>query len=147
MVQEISQKFCGREFTSEEVRLVQEVVRNCAGLSRTELSHTVSELLEWKRPGGGLKARECMDFLEQLAVHEIIDLPGKKSSGKAKPRKSIAAVQDSRPYSHLCGSVEEFTPLDVELVETGNNGCCFRTCSAGTIILVMPCLTAHGCNI
>jgi len=117
MVQEISQKFCGREFTSEEVRLVQEVVRNCAGLSRTELSHTVSELLEWKRPGGGLKARECMDFLEQLAVHEIIDLPGKKSSGKAKPRKSIAAVQDSRPYSHLCGSVEEFTPLDVELVD------------------------------
>ncbi len=42
MDQDISQRFCGREFTTEEVGLVQEVVRSCAGLSRTELAHTVS---------------------------------------------------------------------------------------------------------
>jgi hypothetical protein len=52
------QRFCGREFTAEEVSLIQEVVKTCAGISRLELLHTVCELLEWKRPGGGLKARE-----------------------------------------------------------------------------------------
>jgi hypothetical protein len=57
------QRFCGREFTTEEVSLIQEVVETCAGISRLELAHTVCELLEWKRPGGGLKARECRDLL------------------------------------------------------------------------------------
>jgi hypothetical protein len=60
------QSFCGREFTTEDVSLIQEVVETFAGLSRFELAHTVCELLEWKRPGGGLKARECRDFLERL---------------------------------------------------------------------------------
>ena len=58
--------FCGREFTAEEVSLIQEVVQACTGISRTELAHTVCELLDWKRPGGGLKARECRDLLERL---------------------------------------------------------------------------------
>ena len=38
------QQFCGREFTREELSLIQEVVETCAGISRTELSHTVCEL-------------------------------------------------------------------------------------------------------
>ena len=28
-----------------------------------ELPHTVCELLHWARPGSGLKARECREFL------------------------------------------------------------------------------------
>ena len=52
-----SQRFCGREFTGEELSLVQGVVQSCAGISRLELAHTVCELLDWKRAGGGLKAR------------------------------------------------------------------------------------------
>ena len=53
-----NQKFCGREFTPEELSLIQEVSQACTGLSRTELSHTVCELLDWRRAGGGLKARQ-----------------------------------------------------------------------------------------
>ncbi len=60
------QKFCGREFTGEEIFLIQEVVEACGGISRTELAHTVCELLDWKRVNGGLKARECRDLLERL---------------------------------------------------------------------------------
>jgi len=50
-----TQQFCGRAFTREELSLIQEVVETCAGISRTELSHTVCELLEWRRANGGLK--------------------------------------------------------------------------------------------
>ena len=49
-----------------EVLLIKELVEACAGISRTELAHTVCELLDWKRAGGGLKARECRDLLERL---------------------------------------------------------------------------------
>ncbi|HDY83194.1 MAG TPA: DUF4338 domain-containing protein [Halieaceae bacterium] len=112
------QKFCGREFTAKEVTLIQEVVETCAGISRLELAHTVCELLEWKRPGGGLKARECRDLLERLESQGILTLPDKKLCGSSKPRKCIAPAEEGQIHSELTGSVEEFAPLYVELVES-----------------------------
>ena len=111
------QRFCGREFSAQEVSLIQEVVETCAGISRLELAHTVCELLEWKRPGGGLKARECRDLLERLEDQGVLTLPEKKSCGSSKPRKLIAPAEQGQVHSQLTGSVEEFAPLDVELVE------------------------------
>jgi hypothetical protein len=111
------QRFCGREFTAKDVSLIQEVIETCAGLSRFELAHTVCELLEWKRPGGGLKARECRDFLERLESQEVLTLPDKNSCGSVKARKLIAPAKEGQVHSELTGSVEEFAPLDVERVE------------------------------
>jgi hypothetical protein len=112
------QRFCGREFTPEEVSLIQEVVETCAGISRTELAYTVCELLEWKRPGGGLKARECRDLLERLEDQGILSLPCKKSPGSTQGRKRMAPSQEGGVYSKLTGRVEAFTPITVELVQS-----------------------------
>jgi hypothetical protein len=112
------QRFCGREFSAKEVSLIQEVVETCAGISRLELAHTVCELLEWKRPGGGLKARECRDLLERLESQGVLTLPEKKSCGSSKPRKLIAPAEQGQVHSRLTGSVEEFAPLAIELVES-----------------------------
>ena len=68
-------RFCGRVFGREELALIQEVVETCAGISRTELSHTVCELLEWRRPNGRLKSRECLSFLERLENQGYLTLP------------------------------------------------------------------------
>jgi hypothetical protein len=120
------QRFCGREFTTEEVSLIQEVVKTCAGISRLELAHTVCELLEWKRPGGGLKARECRDLLERLESQGVLTLPAKKSPGSRQSRKSIAPAGDGQVHSALTGSVEAFAPLDVQLVKSRQQRLEFR---------------------
>ena len=120
------QWFCGREFTAQEVSLIQEVVETCTGISRLELAHTVCELLEWKRPVGGLKARECRDLLERLERQGVLTLPDKKSCGSSKPRKLIARAEKQQVHSELTGSVEEFAPLDVELVESRQQRQLFR---------------------
>ncbi len=112
------QKFCGREFTGEEVSLIQEVVETCGRISRTELAHTVCELLDWKRANGGLKARECRDLLERLESQGVLTLPPKKSSGSRKSRKCITPAGEGQVHSALTGSVEAFAPLDVQLVES-----------------------------
>lgn len=111
------QNFFGREFTTEEVSLIKEVVETCTGISRTELAFTVCELLDWKRAGGGLKSRECLEMLERLEREGILTLPSKKSLGMRKSQKSIAPVGGGRVHSTLTGSVEEFAPLDVQLVK------------------------------
>lgn len=120
------QRFCGREFSAQEVSLIQEVVTTCAGISRLELAHTVCELLEWKRPGGGLKARECRDLLERLESEGVLTLPEKKSCGSSKSRKLIEPAEQGQVHSQLTGSVEEFAPLDVELVESRQQRQLFR---------------------
>jgi hypothetical protein len=120
------QRFCGREFTVEEVSLIQEVVGSCAGISRAELALTVCELLEWKRAGGGLKARECRDLLERLERQGILRLPGKKTPGALQSRKSIAPAGEGQAHSELTGKVEEFTPIDIELVQSREQRELFR---------------------
>ncbi len=112
------QRFCGREFSAEEVSLIQEVVDTCGGISRNELANTVSELLEWKRPTGRLKNRESLDLLVQLEDKGILKLPDKRQDGNSAPRKRKAAEKADASYSALTGSVEDFSPLDVERVQT-----------------------------
>ncbi len=114
----IEQRFCGRKFTAKEVRLIREVVDTCSDLSRCELANTVCELLDWKRPGGGLKMRECRDLLEVLESRGVLTLPAKKTGGNTAPRKSWSPVPDGQAYSALCGRVEAFSPLEVAQVTT-----------------------------
>jgi hypothetical protein len=110
--------FCGREFTVEEISLIQEVVETCTGISRTELAYTLCELLDWKRAGGGLKGPECRELLEWLESQGILTLPAKQSPGMTKSQKILAFAGDGQVHSTLTGRVEEFTPLDVQLVES-----------------------------
>jgi hypothetical protein len=125
------QRFCGREFNIEDVSLIQEVVDTCGGISRNELANTVCELLEWKRPNGRLKNRECLELLERLGDKGVLELPDKRQEGNSAPRKRMAAVKPDAPYSALTGSVEDFGPLEwgcyraanwIELGETTGRG-------------------------
>ena len=42
------------------------IAQDYAGLGVTEIARTVCELLDWKRPNGGLKNHECRQLLERL---------------------------------------------------------------------------------
>lgn len=111
------QIFCGREFTSQDILLIQEVVDTCGGISRRELAHTVCELLEWKRPNDRLKARECSDLLELLEFKGVLTLPEKKQKKISHAQKIIPKTPCNNPGSTLSGSVEEFTPLEIQRVK------------------------------
>jgi hypothetical protein len=109
--------FCGREFSVQEVSLIQEVVQTCTGISRKELANTVCELLDWRRPAGGLKERDCRDLLERLEDQGVLKLPAKRPTGATAPRKYKEPAGDAAAYSALCGSVEAFAPLMVQRVK------------------------------
>ncbi len=120
------QIFCGREFTGEEILLIQEIVGTCGGISRRELAHTVCELLEWKRPNERLKVRECSDFLELLEAKKVLKLPEKKRKGQAGSQKIVPKNPCKQPISSLNGSVEEFVPLEVQRVHNRNQRDLFK---------------------
>jgi hypothetical protein len=121
-----SATFCGRLFTATELSLVREVVETFGGLSRIELARTVCELLEWTRPNGGLKARECLDVLERLERDGLIELPAKRPGRPTGRRTGIphTAQGDMRPP--LEGELSGLQPIVLELVEDEGQRRLFR---------------------
>jgi len=83
-----AKRFLDCEVSQEDLGLIQEVVKDCSGVSRTELAHTVCELLGWRRANGKLKGREFREFLEKLDADGILDLP----KGKATRPRGSASV-------------------------------------------------------
>ena len=90
--------FCGRTFSEQEVELMRVVAHDYAGLGLTEIARTVCELLEWKRPNGGLKNHECRQLMERLEAEGVLRLPALRKLGGTGLRR----VDVSEP----CGEAE-----------------------------------------
>jgi len=87
--------FSGRTFSARELRLIQEICGDFAGLGRTEISRTVCELVQWKRPNGTLKNHECRLLIERMEELGLVKLPVlRKVGGRGKRRVEVVRVLD-----------------------------------------------------
>jgi hypothetical protein len=107
--------FSGRRFSSADLELIVEVTTGFPTLSLTELSKTLSELLEWKRPNGKLKYEECRALLEKLRVDSLISLPAPRKI-KRSPRE-IRETDEGNAQPAVTGSVGQYEPLSLRLVQ------------------------------
>jgi hypothetical protein len=73
-----------------------------------------------------LKATEGLQLLERLQSQGLLVLPAKKSLGTIQSQKSISPMAQGVVPSELAGSVEQFTPIDVELVQSRQQRLLFR---------------------
>ena len=118
--------FCGRQFDGAELQLICQVVKRYASLSRMELAQTVCELLDWTRPGGGLKARECREFLELLDARGVLQLPAKRATKPVGSRTKVPVTERGEPGTPLEGKVGEFEPIEFEPVHSEEQRLLFR---------------------
>lgn len=116
--------FCGRELTPEELDLIRQITRDFSTLSLTELAHTICELLEWRRPNGGLKSRECYLFLQ--ALHERGWLPWLSLPPKKLRPRSTEWDERSDPQTPLSGSVGDHLPVQLQLLDNRDDRRLFR---------------------
>jgi hypothetical protein len=107
--------FCGRSFSISEVEMMHEVVAECSALSLAEISRTLCELLDWKRPNGKLKNHECRLLLERLRDQGQLGLPALQPYGGRGPRRARLTVR-SDPPPEITGSAGEFEPLTLTVV-------------------------------
>jgi hypothetical protein len=108
-------EFSGRQFSPTDLDLIIQVTKRFSTLSRTELSKTLCELLEWKRPNGKLKYEECRAFLEKLQSENLISLPVVRKM-KSTPRR-IPLTQEGNPQAVVTGSLQQYEPLSLRLVQ------------------------------
>ena len=99
--------------------MIQELVESCGGLSRMELARTVCELLDWKRPTGKLKARECREFLGGWKA--------KVGSFRTNARVSrLPQTERGEPSEPLEGELSEIQPVVLEVVRSDEQRLLFR---------------------
>jgi len=108
--------FKDRTFSEAELRLVREVVARCAGLSRQELANTVCELLEWRRPGGGLKTWECKALLAELEARGALALPALRAGRPRGARTSVPHTSQGEAQPPLRGTLRDVEPIALRLV-------------------------------
>lgn len=122
----VTDRFKGRTFTTQDVALIREVVATCGGVSRKELANTISELLGWTRPSGGLKEPECVAVLERLAAAGLLTLPEKQQTRPVGSVTSVPHTARGEPGAPLTGRVEAFAPVVLERVQGPDERRLFR---------------------
>jgi hypothetical protein len=78
--------FAGPEFSSADLELVREITCDFAALGISEIARTACELLEWKRPSGGLRNVECRRRIEHLVEQGLLRLPARRGRGVSSSR-------------------------------------------------------------
>ena len=116
--------FCGRELKPEELDLIRQITRDFSTLRLTELASTVCELLEWRRPNGGLKSAECYDFLQTL--HGRGWLPWLSPQPKKLRPRSTEWDERSDAQAPLTGSIGDYLPVQLQLLDSSDDRRLFR---------------------
>ena len=112
-----SETFFGRTFNREELSEIKEIIENCTGISRTELSNTVCELFNWKRPTGRLKTVECRQFLEHLESKGLVKLPGRQKGRPRGIKTRVGRTQEGELQEIISGKVKDYSPLELSRVK------------------------------
>jgi hypothetical protein len=100
-----------------ELCTVVQIVTQGRDVSRTQLTYRVCERLDWRRPSGAWKARECRDLLERLEREGWFTLPAKRVGRPVRARTRIPLTLAGEAGAALSGSVGQVGALSVELVE------------------------------
>jgi hypothetical protein len=75
----VGKVFCGRargrRFTRQEIKLIQQIVKEDFDKGRSAISREVCEALDWRQHNGWLKDRACRDVLRAMDAKGLVELP------------------------------------------------------------------------
>ena len=112
--------YSGRNFTSEEIELIQWTRKKYSQLSRRELAATVCEFLGWTTPAGRSKIPQCTSFLKSLEDAGLIELPPIDVSRKRSSSELTLTVTekqiDTTPITRELKAIE---PIHLEIARAG----------------------------
>lgn len=100
--------FSGRTITGQELDSIKETVALFGNLSRTELTHTICEHLDWRTPSGSNKWDACSKMLMSFEKKGWLSLPEKLQKKKTSP-----------PVIHFSKNTDPGTPTEKTLHELG----------------------------
>ena len=102
--------YCGREFSTEDIQAIRQLIEHHPGMRRAALSRKLCELFDWTRPNGQLKDMTCRVALLRMQADGLITLPVSRMS-RARSRPNFPPTVATDPQAALVQPVHELAAL------------------------------------
>ncbi len=108
----------GRDFSSSDLRRIQEIISENPFTTRRKLSLLIAERLDWRQPNGHLKDRATREVLLRLSRKEFVSLPEplyqlKEQTAGVKP------IYFPEPSVAMVGRMDDFATPVLTIAENG----------------------------
>ena len=104
-------RYCGRDFTQQELKQIRKLIAEDAGRTRAELSRLTCQILDWFKPDGSLKDMSCRVAMLRMAEDGLITLPPPRR--KPPPRQKISFTEQTAPQSVIVRPVHELATIQL----------------------------------
>lgn len=90
-------RYCGREFSASDLRLIRQIIDAPDTPNRAEISRRVCRRLAWLRPNGALKDMSCRVALLRMERDDLIGLPPPRNPNGNQRRSAVRLTEQSNP--------------------------------------------------
>jgi hypothetical protein len=113
----VSHRYCGRDFSAQDMQLIVDLIAQAPGVSRTALSQRVCQQLRWLKPDGGLKEMSCRVAMLRMQEDGLIALPAARAAN-FDARDAPTATPATDPQPEISQSVDQLGRLEFHPVST-----------------------------
>lgn len=113
----MTHRYCGRDFSAQDIELIAQLIGQTPSLSRTRLSQQVCQKLHWLKPDGGLKEVSCRVALLRMQADGLIALPARRAAN-FDARSAPRATPATDPQPELLEPVDRLGRLEFLPVST-----------------------------
>jgi hypothetical protein len=108
-------RYCGRDFSEEEMNLMRTLIAEDASRTRAELSRQVCQAIHWLKPDGGLKAMSCRVAMLRMQQDGLIQLPPPR---RQRPQTRLHISVETEPQACIHLPVHALPSVQLRLVDT-----------------------------
>jgi hypothetical protein len=108
-------RYCGRNFSEEELVLIRTLITEDPKRTRADLSRLACQALHWLKPDGGLKQMSCRVAMLRMQEDGLIQLPPPRCP---RPKANIRIGAETAPSDQIDLPVHALPDLQLRLVGT-----------------------------
>jgi hypothetical protein len=105
----VSVRYCGRDFSEDEIEQINRLIAEDKTRGRTELSRLCCQRFEWFKADGGLKDMSCRVAMLRMQRDGLITLPALLR--QPPPKKKIVFTQHTDAEDEITQPVRNYVTL------------------------------------
>jgi len=106
-------RYCGRDFSPQELDQIRRLIAETPGGSRAELSRLTCQALHWRKPDGGLKDMSARVAMLRMQADGLIELPPPRNP---RPDPRVRITPDTDPAPAFSEVATNLRPLQLRRV-------------------------------
>lgn len=107
----MSVRYCGRDFSEEEMKQINTLIEEDKTRTRAELSRLACQYLQWFKADGGLKDMSCRVAMLRMEADGLLTLPAPRCKQPARQKITFTALTD--PQADILQPVHQLAPPQI----------------------------------